>query len=96
MADGESIQVCVVYALPDKTYECQVNLVTPATVKDAIEASGLYRDIPELTLDAGVGIYGRICSESTLLGADDRVEIYRELELDPRAARRLRAEGSLK
>ena len=96
MAEGESIQVCVVYALPDKAYEYLVELVEPATVKDAIEASGLKNDLPELTLDAGVGIFGRVCSESTRVKADDRVEIYRELELDPRTARRQRAEGSLK
>lgn len=90
--DRTCFPVCVVYALPDQCYEYTVEVQAPATVRDAIEASGLLQDLPELSLAAGVGIFGRVCEESTLVQVQDRVEVYRDLELDPMQARRLRAQ----
>lgn len=55
-----------------------------ATVEDALRAGGY----------AGAqsaGVFGRVCERRTPLSAGDRVEIYRPLENDPRAARRARA-----
>jgi putative ubiquitin-RnfH superfamily antitoxin RatB of RatAB toxin-antitoxin module len=39
-----------------------------------------------------VGIFGVVCAPDTVLRAGDRVEIYRPLPVDPKQARRQRAE----
>lgn len=52
-----------------------------------IETSGA--DLP--SQPRKLGIYGERIDSSQLLEPGDRVEIYRELELDPMSARRARA-----
>jgi len=42
--------------------------------------------------DAPVGIFGERCERSKVLEEGDRVEIYLPLKVDPKAARRQRAE----
>ena len=89
---GESpVCVTVVYALPRQAFEYAVGLGSGATVQDAIAASGIRGAVPDLDLSSGVGIFGRPCGLSERLESGDRVEIYRELAIDPREARRLRA-----
>jgi uncharacterized protein len=62
------------------------------TVMEAIELSGLAKRLPQLfPVTAGLGIYGKACSGSTLLRDGDRVEICRPLKADPKEARRNRA-----
>lgn len=59
------------------------------TVGDAVLASGL---IPIETAVGGdplrLGIYGKSVAADAVLHDGDRVEIYRPLKLDPKAARR--------
>ena len=63
-----------------------------ATVQDAIELSGILNDIPEIDLEyAKVGIYSKIKSLTTRIKPNDRIEIYRPLQVDPMVARRTRA-----
>jgi hypothetical protein len=72
--------------------ELEVEIASPATVADALRASGLLERYPELSVGAGnVGIWGRACSIETALADGDRVELYRPLTMDPNEARRLRA-----
>lgn len=40
---------------------------------------------------APVGIHGHPCSREQIPREGDRIELYRQLQLDPRAARRARA-----
>lgn len=60
-------------------------------------ASGVLARFPELVIEQlAVGIFSQKCSLDTPLKAGDRVEIYRPLTIDPKAARRLRAERNKK
>lgn len=80
------IRVTVVAALPDRTVEIEVDLPAGATVAEALVRSGI--DAPPA---AAVGIYGLRVARDTVLGHGDRVEVYRPLLADPKAARRGRA-----
>jgi putative ubiquitin-RnfH superfamily antitoxin RatB of RatAB toxin-antitoxin module len=86
----------VAYALPDRQLVVAVTLAEGASVRDAIVSSGICATHPELqaSLDAGdlhVGVFGRIVTLDRALRDGDRVEIYRPLRIDPKAARRARA-----
>jgi putative ubiquitin-RnfH superfamily antitoxin RatB of RatAB toxin-antitoxin module len=79
-------EVEVVYALPQREERVRLRLPEGATVRDALEKSGL------LPLARGkVGIFGRVVGADARLKPGDRVEIYRPLAADPKEARRRRA-----
>ncbi len=87
------IEAEVCYAGPEGQFLLRVSLPPGATLADAIEASGIRARIPEIRIDdAHVGVFARPATLSTRLRAGDRVEIYRPLKIDPRQARRERAE----
>jgi putative ubiquitin-RnfH superfamily antitoxin RatB of RatAB toxin-antitoxin module len=86
------ITVTVVYALPRAVTEIKVCLTAGATVADAIQRSGIAARLPDADIaGAPVGIFGKRVSRDTTLGDGDRVELYRRLIADPKAARRRRA-----
>jgi len=93
-AGADAICVEVVYAGgPHAVDLCAVRLVPPATVADALQASGM---LQRHGLDAaaiGVGVFGSECQPERALREGDRVEIYRPLQVEPKTARRLRAQG---
>lgn len=85
----------VVYARPDVQAAESVELPAGATVLDAIRASGLLARFPEIDLGrAAVGIFGAPVRLGDPVEDGDRVEIYRPLVADPKAARRKRADRS--
>ena len=76
---------------PREVLEWRVSLAEGATVADAIAASGLRVACPGIDpAHLSVGIWGRRASADQALRAEDRVEIYRELLVDPKLARRER------
>jgi len=82
----------VSYANPTKQALLTCELSKNVTVKDAIEKSGILMQFPEIDLGVNsVGIFGKKVSLETTLSEGDRVEIYRPLIIDPKEARRLRA-----
>ena len=86
------ITVTVVYALPRAVTEIKVCLTAGATVADAIQRSGIAARLPDADIArAPVGIFGKRVSRDTTLADGDRVEFYRRLIADPKAARRRRA-----
>lgn len=88
------MKVTVVYARPGAQHVLPVEVAAGATVADAIVASGLLALEPQLELQAlSVGVWNRVVPLDALLAAADRVEVYRPLTLDPKEARRLRAEA---
>jgi uncharacterized protein len=90
-----SIDVC--YALPDAQTLVTVELAPGATVQEAIDASGVLGRHPEIDLaKLKVGIYGKIKPLDTTLADHDRVEIYRPLIVDPKAARQRRVDKTRK
>lgn len=87
------ITVEVAYALPQVQRLIQVGLDSPATVGEAISASGIVAEFPDIDLARNrVGVFGRRASLETPLRDGDRVEIYRPLTADPKESRRRRAE----
>jgi putative ubiquitin-RnfH superfamily antitoxin RatB of RatAB toxin-antitoxin module len=92
MAEGEPIRVTVVYApSPRVLHEWELALSPGATVRQALEASGLRALVPGADLgNAAVGVWGRKAGLEDVLRYRDRVEIYRPLQVDPKLARRER------
>lgn len=89
------IEVC--YASPVEQCLLSVEVAENTTVSDAIQASGILTRFPELILEQlVVGIFSKKCALDTVLKEGDRVEIYRPLTIDPKVARRLRAEKARK
>jgi putative ubiquitin-RnfH superfamily antitoxin RatB of RatAB toxin-antitoxin module len=87
--DPEAAAVEVVYALPARQRVVAVPLGAGMTALEAVHASGLLAEFPELdAASLALGIYGRRVDGSQRLHPGDRVEIYRPLRIDPRAARR--------
>lgn len=82
----------VVYALPDEQVVVELELESPVTIREAIAASGLLGEFPQIKLeDNMVGVFGYHHSLDHALSPGDRVEIYRPLTMSPVEARRLRA-----
>lgn len=65
-------------------------LADGATVADALAASTLARDFPL----AGMAIFGKRVTETTVLHEGDRLELLRALLADPKQSRRKRAEAA--
>ncbi|TAH52938.1 MAG: RnfH family protein [Betaproteobacteria bacterium] len=91
---AEFIHVEVVYALPQRPELVQLQLEEGATVRRAVEASGLLQKYPDIELDGRnkLGIFARLVKPDAVLRDRDRVEIYRPLIADPKAVRKKRAD----
>jgi uncharacterized protein len=91
-ADEPLLTVEVVYALPQRAIVKEVRLRAPATVADALAQVGNDREFDGIDLaEAAVGIFGSPAPRNRSLRDGDRIEIYRALTVDPKAARRQRA-----
>lgn len=83
------INIEVAYAKPDKQVVIPLGVAAGCTVAQAIEASGILEQFPDINLDRQkVGIFGQVCARDKLLVDGDRVEIYRDLLQNPMDARR--------
>ncbi len=91
------INVTVAYALPEKQWVKTLQVVSGSTVQDVLNEC---EKIPELRTMLGaidlsepkVGVFGFEVQRDQVVKEGDRVEIYRPLIRDPKAARRLRAQ----
>lgn len=86
------IEIEVLYALPERAIVRTFRLARSARVVDALRLAA--EDPAFAGIDFGaapVGIYGKPASLEQTLQEGDRIEIYRPLALDPKAARRARA-----
>lgn len=87
------MRVEVAYARPDVQVILEVDVPEGATAEEAIRASGILERFPEIDLTKQkVGIFSKVAPLSKELREWDRVEIYRALIADPKAARRQRAQ----
>lgn len=92
MPEGH-ITVEVAFAKPDEQYLESLHVPATATVEQAIRQSQVLERFPEIDLaEAKVGVFGKVARLGDMLNEGDRVEIYRPLIADPKAARRKRAE----
>jgi putative ubiquitin-RnfH superfamily antitoxin RatB of RatAB toxin-antitoxin module len=88
-ADQINVQVC--YATDSVVFLRDLRMEVGATVRQALEVSGLALEVPGIDLDSMVvGIYGKKKTLDTVLREHDRVEVYRPLIADPKNARRRR------
>lgn len=93
MAAPGSINIEVVFALPDRQKLVSLSIDHACSVKEAILKSGIADKFPDQDIfSCSVGIWGRAVQEDQSLREGDRIEIYRSLLIDPRAARRQLAE----
>jgi len=91
---SEMINVEVAYALPNEQHIEKLSVAMGTTALEAVEHANMGRffdDLPDLTT-AKLGIFGKTVPATHELADGERVEIYRELLIDPKAVRRARAE----
>ncbi|WP_338517719.1 RnfH family protein [Alteromonas gracilis] len=87
------INVEVAYATPTKQAIVDIAIKAGATVEEAIAASNIVEQFPEIDLTATkVGIWSRVVKLRDTLIDGDRIEIYRPLIADPKEIRKRRAE----
>jgi putative ubiquitin-RnfH superfamily antitoxin RatB of RatAB toxin-antitoxin module len=95
VAGRNSLKIEVVYALRERQVLTLIEVEEGASVREAIEGSGILRQFPEIELTPGrVGVFGKVVDPDSQLRDGDRVEIYRPLEADPKEARRRRVKRS--
>jgi uncharacterized protein len=82
------MKVSVAYALPDRQVWLEVDVPEQASVRDAIEASGIARAFPSLDLGTQqVGVFGKAVALEARLEPGQRIEIYRPITADPKLLR---------
>ena len=92
MEKSEHFQVEVAYARPDVQVILPVEVDEGATLRQAIERSGLLNRFPEVDLTVNkVGVFGKLAKLDDTLRPRDRVEVYRALIADPKEVRKQRA-----
>ena len=82
----------VVYALDDRQSLISLEVKEGATLKEAIELSGILETYKQIDLSKDrLGIFSKFATLDTVLKEKDRVEIYRPLIADPKKVRKERA-----
>ena len=87
----ECIHVEVAYAEPDRQFLRTVELRQGATAADAIRVSNVEAECVIEASELRIGIWSKAVEPGTVLNDGDRIEIYRPLKIDPKEARRKRA-----
>lgn len=91
---ADTLRVEVVFALPDRQRLIALDVAPGTTMLEAARQSGIAGEFEGLELEtAPMGIFGRAEPHPAerVLADGERVEIYRPLRVDPKAARRARA-----
>ena len=99
-----TILVEVAYALPDRQKIITLQVEPGTTALDAVRQSGIAGEFPEIDVDnVDMGIFSKAMDGKNLpvpgeyvMEERDRIEIYRPLLIDPKAARLARAEKAKK
>jgi uncharacterized protein len=93
MTRSARIVATVVYCTPQAQHALPVQVAAGSTLREAVLASGLLELEPSLagrTLD--LGVFNRPRAADAEVRDGDRIEVYRPLTVDPKVARRARAE----
>ena len=93
MSNTASIDIEVVYALPDRQSIVKLTVPEGTTALAAAQQSGLDAQFDDLSIgeDSRLGIFGQLTALTQVLSDGDRVEIYRPLLADPKVVRKERA-----
>ena len=87
------LHVEVAYADAGIAHIIPVRVMPGATIREVIEHSGILQRCPEIDLTENkVGIFSTVRPLDDKVADGDRIEIYRSLLVDPKEARRRRAE----
>jgi uncharacterized protein len=83
------MRVRVVYALPERQTEVTVSAEPGATVAEALARAALADRFAELRdQNLTCAIFGRVVPLTQILRENDRIEILRPLQVDPKESRR--------
>lgn len=88
------MRVEVAYALPEKQKIIALEVEDSCTVREAVRRSNINVFFPDVDVETiKVGIFGKAVrnAEEHILKDGERVELYRELKVDPKQARANRA-----
>ena len=81
----------VCYAEADRQLWMRLEVPDESTVEEAIKLSGVLKLYPDINLGTQkVGIFGKIATLETAVKEGDRVEIYRQITVDPQTVQRRR------
>jgi putative ubiquitin-RnfH superfamily antitoxin RatB of RatAB toxin-antitoxin module len=85
------MNVGVCYAEVDRQLWMRLEVPDNSTIEDAIHLSGVLKLYPEINLASQkVGIFGKIATLDATVKDGDRVEIYRQITVDPQTVQRRR------
>jgi uncharacterized protein len=85
------MNVGVCYAEADRQLWMRLEVPDDSTVEEAIKLSGVLKLYPDINLGIQkVGIFGKIATLETTVKEGDRVEIYRQITVDPQTVQRRR------
>lgn len=91
---AERFTVQVVWAEPGHAVLLSVEVEPGTTLRGAVECSGLPERYPQVDMHAlSLGVFGQLCRAHDMARAGDRIEVYRPLRMNPKQARRLRAQA---
>lgn len=94
MGTTQTIRVEVAYAEADAQHLVTLEVPAGTSVAEVLARCREQQMLPEAALrDPDVGVFGRRVKVGHVLEAGERVEIYRPLKVDPKEARRRRAES---
>lgn len=94
MAPAEAVRVAVVYCpSPGVCDLSDVEVAEGCTVEQALVTSGLLERHGLVLGEVRLGVWSKAVDGSQVLRERDRIEVYRELTVDPKEARRLRYRG---
>lgn len=91
------LRIEIAYAEPQRAIVKAFRLAPGTCVADALQLAALDPDFSGVDLaNSALGIFGRATRTDQPLLDGDRIEIYRPLTADPKAARRARAREARK
>jgi hypothetical protein len=91
------IRVEIVYAEPHRAIVKTLSLAAGSCIADALRWAALDPDFNSVDLvNSPLGVFGRAAGKEYVLKEGDRIEIYRPLAADPKAARRSRVQQARK
>lgn len=93
---AKTIRIEIVYADAYRQMAREVVVDADATVADAVRLSGILDAVPAGSELAAYGIFGHVAAAHARLREGDRIELYRPLKIDPKQARRRRADRQKK
>ncbi len=93
---NDMIKIEYVLALPDEQLQEYQMIKNGSALKDALSLFALDKKARETIKDPVYGIFNQSVELEYILQDNDRIEVYRPLQIDPKTARKIRAEKKKK